>query len=389
MEGIHRVITEQQNAIDILTQRLQELQAPHVRYNLKFDTFSYEGANPAQDYDRFEQNVRMVSQVMGYQVPGVCFAIIGQLRGQAADMARSLVGTENDYPNLNTFLNRLRQLFVSPAYQEKARSLFLSRIQRPGETIIGYHGTLRALWEKAYNDDERQEITLVRQFIAGIQDARVNERLHLTPPDDYNNALQEALRLEGTYEVIQLEAKRRSMNGRSHMSHTQTFSTPNNGPQPMEIGNVAFRNNQQQKGMMHPNQFGPRRFQNQKPNTQWQPPSRRDQFTSRVSTPRTPVNRDYGFKGNYQNQQRRNTTVAAVAQDECLKCHQKGHWAKNCRVKSSIPKRPWEDRKPPGNTWKPNQYNNQPKMNNAAKGNVNMIESNDSGDDSKNGLDWM
>ena len=71
----------------------------------------------------------MVSQVMGYQVPGVCFAIIGQLRGQAADMARSLVGTENDYPNLNAFLNRLRQLFVSPAYQEKARSLFLSRIQ--------------------------------------------------------------------------------------------------------------------------------------------------------------------------------------------------------------------------------------------------------------------
>jgi hypothetical protein len=58
-------------------------------------------------------------------------------------------------------------------------------------------------------------------------------------------------------------------------------------------------------------------------------------------------------------------------------------------VKSSIPKKPWEDRKPPGNTWKPNQYNNQPKMNNAAKGNVNMIESNDSGDDSKNGLDWM
>ena len=127
---------EQQQRIAQLTQQMQALQlqvnaqpapgAAVVRWNLKFDTFSFEGPSPAQDYDRFEQNCRMVSRVMGYQVPDVCFAILGQLRGKAADMGRSLIGTEGDYHNIDAFFIRLRSLFVSPAYQEKARSAFLS-----------------------------------------------------------------------------------------------------------------------------------------------------------------------------------------------------------------------------------------------------------------------
>jgi hypothetical protein len=44
---------------------------------------------------------------------------------------------------------------VSPAYQEKARSAFLARIQKPRENIIAYHGVLKTLFEKAYQADER------------------------------------------------------------------------------------------------------------------------------------------------------------------------------------------------------------------------------------------
>ena len=244
MDQALQQLQQQQHTIDQLTQRLQALQAQVaapaagavVRWNLKFDTFSFEGPQPAQDYDRFEQNCRMVCQVMGYRVPEVCYAILGQLRGKAADMGRSLVGTERDYADLNAFLLRLRSLFVSPAYQEKARSAFLSRIQQPDESIIAFHGILRSLWEKAYTEAERQEAHLIRQFVAGIQDIRVNERLHLNPQADYNATLAEALRLEGTFEVINIEAKRRNLNGKMNVLQSQTFaSASSHAPEAMEI----------------------------------------------------------------------------------------------------------------------------------------------------------
>jgi hypothetical protein len=94
---------------------------------------------------------------MKYWIPGVCSAILGQLRGRAADIGRSLIGTENNNADLDEFMLRWRSLFISPAYQEKARATFLTRIQRPRESIIAYHSVLKVLWGKA---EERKEIAL-------------------------------------------------------------------------------------------------------------------------------------------------------------------------------------------------------------------------------------
>lgn len=366
---MEQAIQQQQQQIEHLTQQLQAMQvqlaegqqpqpagpaAPVIRWNLKFDTFSFEGPNPAQDYDRFEQNCRMVCQVMRYNVPEVCYAILGQLRGKAADMGRSLVGTERDYADLNAFLNRLRSLFVSPAYREKARSAFLSRIQQPDESIIAFHGILRSLWEKAYTEAERQEVHLIRQFVAGIQDIRVNEKLHLNPQADYNATLTEALRLEGTFEVINIEAKRRNLNGKMNILQSQTFvPASNNGPEAMEIGNVSIHQNRYPRGRggyYTPNRG--RGYNNAYSRNQYRGNYYQSRGRSQYhygSGNRSQSYNNYEKKKEETNKNQPQESVAAIAKDECKRCHQKGHWAKNC------PKKPWELKNRRGN-WKPNHY---------------------------------
>ena len=380
MENMAAAIQEQQQRIVQLTQQMQALQgqlnvqpgAAIVRWNLKFDTFSFEGPSPAQDYDRFEQNCRMVSRVMGYQVPDVCFAILGQLRGKAADMGRSLIGTEGDYANIDAFFTRLRSLFVSPAYQEKARSAFLSRIQQPGESVIAFHGILRALWENAYQVAERQEINLIRQFIAGLQDPRINERLHLTPQPNYNAALEEALRLEGTYEVIKIEAQRRSQNGKPAGLHSHVYSPAGGfGPEPMDIGHVSFDQNLRGHGR---GSYGYRRGLNRGQNY------RRGNDYRRYPNS---YNRNPGQWRNLNNNPTRKDETEKnpslrIDKDECRRCHQKGHWEKDCKK----PQDPKRDSK----NWK--QGKNPRKNVNAIETEVNS-DKDTVEEDSKNEFDWM
>ena len=386
-------IQHQQQQIEQLTQQLHAMQArmaergpqpgppppaPVVRWNLKFDTFSFEGPNPAQDYDRFEQNCRMVCQVMGYQVPEVCYAILGQLRGKAADMGRSLLGTERDYADLDEFLGRLRSLFVSPAYREKARSAFLSRIQQPDESIIAFHGILRSLWEKAYTEAERQEVHLIRQFVAGIQDIRVNERLHLNPQADYNATLAEALRLEGTFEVINIEAKRRSLNGKMNVLQSQAFpQASQGGPEAMEIGNVSMHRNPRGRGNYHSNQRG-RSYHNTYSRNHYRG-HQQNQSRGRGQTRYGPGHRGQSSNNSERRKEENpksqsSDSVSAIAKDECRRCHQKGHWARNCT------KKPWESNSRRGN-WKPNHYSGR---NTNAIGEEEEYDANDSQEDSKN-----
>jgi hypothetical protein len=134
------VLQRQANAIGAITTALGTMGVGGAgvtpKYNLKFDTFTFESADPQAKFDRFEQNIKMVATVMKYRAPEVCSAVLGQMRGKASDIARSLIGTEDEYRDLDEFMLRLRSLFVTPAYQEKARSAFLARIQKPRENII-------------------------------------------------------------------------------------------------------------------------------------------------------------------------------------------------------------------------------------------------------------
>jgi hypothetical protein len=339
--GAQQAIINQQNqALENMATRIETLAAGLAaggggagRYNLKFDTFSFDGPDPQQEFDRFEQNVRMVSGVMRYQVPDVCSAIMGQLRGRAADIGRSLIGTEAEYPDLEAFLQRLRSLFVSPAYAEKARAAFLKRIQNTDESIIAYHGVLKTLWEKAYAGEERQEATLIRQFIAGVRSIRINERLHLDHPANYTAALDQALRLEGLYEVIALEAKRRESNGNGPHLTSRAGTQP---AEPMEVGNLG-----KPRRFPAPNRQGGFRPEFNRPNQSGQRP-----FSQ-------PNQKQWPAKQAPQLQ--RHNAKPPVSKEQCFKCHEKGHWQDKCpyqNAQSTGPKpvhKQWNQQKPNAN----------------------------------------
>ncbi len=94
------VLQQQSDAIGAITNQLSLIAVgpgATPRYNIKFDTFAFEGADHQAEFDRFEQNIKMVATVMKYKVTEVCSAILGQMRGKASDIARSLVRTEDDY----------------------------------------------------------------------------------------------------------------------------------------------------------------------------------------------------------------------------------------------------------------------------------------------------
>ncbi len=135
-----------------------------IRFRLQYDTYSYEGTDSQSAFDNFEQNVRVVTAAMQYPFPAVCNAIIGQMRGTAAQMVSDLARNYGQYHDLDEFLDRLRQIFVSPAYREKVRAAFESRRQTKNDPFV----------EKSFPADERQVATLTRQFISGLRNQSLN-----------------------------------------------------------------------------------------------------------------------------------------------------------------------------------------------------------------------
>jgi hypothetical protein len=312
---------QMQGQIDQLVQGLNALHAQvqnipaaaaaaPVRFRLHFDTYSFEEPDPQSAFDNFEQNVRVVTAAMGYPFPDVCNAVIGQLRGKAAQMVRDLVGNYNQFADLNAFLARLRQVFVSPAYQEKARAAFYLRLQQKGESIVAYHGIMRALWEKAFPADQRQEVTLIRQFIAGLISPKIMEQLHIRNFNTSQEALNEAMRFEGTYEILAMNIRRRENRGQlepnPHMfldTHSSVKGTSaSSAPEPMEVGNFNQRGNSRGRGR------GGNRGRG------------RGNQSNHNST-------------GQQNHQKKKD-VNEIGKDQCRKCLGFGHWAPDCPSKN-------------------------------------------------------
>lgn len=300
------------NAVNALNARVEAQEAHRpgagaVRFRLNFDTFSYEEKDPQAAFENFEQNVRVVTAAMRYPFPDVCNAVIGQFRGKAAQMVRDMVGNYGEFPDLNAFLARLRQIFVSPAYQEKARAAFYLRLQQKGETIVAYHGIMRSLWERAFPVDQRQEATLIRQFISGLYSQKVMEQLHLGNYATSQAALADAMRYEGMYEILEMNIKRRENHGQLEpnqqmlLTESSTITTSySGGAEAMEIGNInpskrGYQANRGYKGQG--GRDGRGKFQ------------------------------DDG-RGEQASTSRRDTDK--VDKDQCITCKGFGHWAKQC-----------------------------------------------------------
>lgn len=348
-EDIENLATQFQNALREVNDRVEHLEinpagaAQPIRFRLQYDTYSYEGTDPQSDFDNFEQNVRVVTAAMQYPFPAVCNAIIGQMRGTAAQMVRDLAGNYDQYHDLNEFLDRLRQIFVSPAYREKARAAFESRRQMKNETIIAFHGILRSLWEKSFPVEERQVATLTRQFISGLRNHKIVEKLIDQQPETYEAALQEAMRLEGNSEILNMIIRRQQGedSGSLHQqfpsksgvqSHqNQITNVPSNAPEPMEIGNISYH----KQGSNYPHGRGKGRgfHQSQRgrnKNQSYKPHYKNGSYSHQVGS--------YNHQFNHQTYPQKDN-AKSTSKDECLACGGKGHWAKECPTKRKQNKR--------------------------------------------------
>jgi hypothetical protein len=114
-------------------------------------------------------------------------------------MVCDLVGNYTQFADLNAFL---RLVFISPAYQEKARAAFYLWLQQKRKSIVACHGITRALGEKAFPSDQIQEVTLISQFIARLISPKIMEQLHIQNFATSQEALNEAMRFEGTYKIL-------------------------------------------------------------------------------------------------------------------------------------------------------------------------------------------
>jgi len=310
------------NDLSVHIQKITAAAPAPVRFQLHFDTYSFEEPDPQSAFDNFEQNVRVVTAAMGYPFPDVCNAVIGQLRGRAAQMVRDLVGNYNQFADLNAFLARLRQVFVSPAYQEKARAAFYLqlqqqgdsraafylRLQQKGESIVTYHGIMRALWEKAFPADERQEVTLIQQFITGLISPKIMEQLHFRNFATSQEVLTEAMRLEGMYKILAMNIRRRENCGQlepnEHMflvTHSGARGTAaSSAPEPIEVGNFNKCQGGNSRGHGKGGNHGKGRGNQINHN-----PSR----------------------------QQRKKDVNKIGKDQCRKCLGFGHWSPDCPSK--------------------------------------------------------
>lgn len=289
-----------------------------ARYRARFTTYSGEEKNPITAFENFETNCRLVIQVMNYTMPAVRLAILAELRGKAAQTAKSIITEE--FPDLDAFFNKLRSLFLSPSYADVSKSLFMNRVQQDDETVLQFHGALRVLFERAFpNADERVESELIRRFIGGLKTEKLHTEMRLNPPETYQDCLTSAMRIEGRLQMINLEREMQTRARKGELTtapmHYATFggATAGNGAaasgssEPMDLGNISRAHSNGNRGRGGFNNRGGRGGQ---------------------ARGRGQPNRGRGGAQNSgtRPQQDGNTQK----DDKCYYCNKPGHMARNC-----------------------------------------------------------
>jgi len=213
---------------------------------------------------------------------------------------------------------------------EKARAAFLLQMQQADESIIAYNSTMRALWEKAYDENERQEGLLIRQFIAGLANSKIMTQMSLNAEArNYQETLEEAMRLEGTFEIIRMNEARRAHGGQltaQHQMMMMSNSTRNGGRSeavPMEIGNLTISGKTDQRGKNKSRGQGRGRgrgFNTRGRSSGGQP---REQ-------PRTQQGRGHPQQPNHFMRRDQLNVNNTTNDDGCFNCGKEGHWARDC-----------------------------------------------------------
>lgn len=241
-------------------QVVQPAPAPvHIHYRgIQFAEFDAEGKNPEVDFETWEQRIRLVCGAQGYIYNETLIqAILALFKGRAALMVRSLGHDIAELGTLDILLGRLRQIFVSPAYRDKARAAFHGHTQQKGESLLAFWATLQSLYDRAFDANDRNERILIRQFVSSIANEEIMKQLLLQNNEDatYQEVLDEAMRIEGTLELVQLHKIRLAHGGQMQTQpNMMMFPTTSRGASgaggvvPMDIGNLSINDHPRGRG---------------------------------------------------------------------------------------------------------------------------------------------
>jgi hypothetical protein len=242
----------------------------------------------------WEKGVRNTLTALGaverMPFPAIAAAILASFRGSALEKATTL--NADDYANTDALFDALRTLFCGAAMREKSYNLFNSGSQEPDEDINTWWSRLQALWLQAFQEADRSVASLIRRFIEGLRNQKLQDRLVTREeglPNNYAEVRELAIRISGQLDTAaMLKRDRKAGNWR-----------PAGGPAgggrgtPMDIG-AANRGNGRKNGGVHNVNAGSNQGKTQGK-------------TQESQAGRPPVNKD-----------------------QCLRCKGFGHWKNEC-----------------------------------------------------------
>ena len=136
---------------------------------------------------QFEDSVHF----FGYTNDQAKFALFCCLKANAARCVADLRNQDRNQSYL-TLLDLCQARFLPPAHSSVAQGIFEQAHQVQGETILEWHGRLRAFFNNAFPDNAVDNPILIRKFAKGLMKDNITRQVLRERPETYELALHAA-----------------------------------------------------------------------------------------------------------------------------------------------------------------------------------------------------
>ena len=203
--------------------------------NARMPTFS---KKPGEDFLIFIGRWEAWAELANLNERRKKLSLFQALEGDAAIIAR-IFSPGNDVFEINDFAayrTELRGIFASRADSEQAKNEFETRVQLPGENCQTFGAIKLSRYMVAY-PDAIDRAHLVREFIRGIKDERIQERLVLAGSLNYNENVHQASNHEAGYAYLESMKKGKVQRPVDKMPSVTPSAAGNE--EPMELGSLG------------------------------------------------------------------------------------------------------------------------------------------------------